>query len=881
MQKQGLNGKQGEVRTEQILCKYFIVNIMTNTDFDGTDFFVQLIPENDKFGNYDKIEVKARVQAKFFENNNEVKIAKEYVEDIDGLRTDFFALLHTDIEEEEVCFFFTSKDIIDHFKYRIDNNKGYYIFSLSKQRQFIEFRNFSKNEINHKIEEGIRRTEEYSNQKYIQEIENKYTNPVKTFFESNNCNLFKEIANKHIVDKLHIALTSYSDFRRVTAWRLINKISFKDIKRTTTFYHQFHLHTDNDSILSFFKNLEISNEVIIKNPKIFQGVKAPLKKSNEIIEILNNNLIFWLSDRSGDNVIKISKERKSYCSCLDCQISRFEYQYVNQAISLNNNLSDNLWDSLQKANILTRLGYYDKAKEILSKVSQKAKKEKEEVIYFIAKYNIRSIAFKTWENEYPDVEKELQTLSLNEEKKHILRIVANNSLINAYTKSIKDICFKIKDYSQRYVVNNTLNLTFELKAKLLEYQNFIEGNWFIVSDDFNKIIEEAIESCIISFSMQTEHSEHLKCFDDYWVELAIHNCEPYKLLSFFQRNEVETISYKSERDYFEHVLSSFFDKRNIDFLSREIKYIDNKTKNHYLRRKVESYFGNICILLAYLEFDKIPKDFIKQVNYFIKKLDFDIHQLSLLAHPFFKKPDLFETKNLLDLLKLLLSNDKYSKGYLITNILLVLKEKGFIIKPTQKMITERLTQFSINESRYNFLSVLPDVLAKKQKELFLQKIKDSLEEKFNTDLFYDAILNDCIEKPKGLFDFYLSFYKNILDYKDEAIGIYRGSAYTGISERANSSIRNIIVLYIKINDTEFLKHPFLTALMQVHPYYNFILNIDKFKKTDNFDINWILENQNRVILNKLATNKYISELIKLKLKEKYDKKIAKIYLTYF
>lgn len=882
MQKQGFNGAQGEDRTRQILGKYFIYN-KKSVDEDGVDFEVQLFPENGRFGNYDKIEVRARVQAKFFENNNEVKIAKEYVEDTEGLRTDFFALLHTDIDGKEICFFFTSKDIKEKLKIRPDKKtrKEYYVFSLSKNNQFEEFRGYSKNEINQKIEEGIRNTEEYRNQKYIQEIGNKYTNPVKTIFENNNRQLFKEIAGKHIVDKLYIALNSFSNFRRITSWRLIDKITFKEINRTTTYYYQFYLHTDNDSILSFFNNLDISEKVTIKNLKIFGGVAEPEKKANKIIDILNNNLIFWVSNSRNDESSKIIKEKKAKCNCLDCQLSRFEYYNINGVFSGNHKLNSNLWDLLQKAYILSNLGKYEESKDLLSEISQKAKNEKNEVVYFIAKYNLRSIAFKTWSEEYPDVERELQMLALSDEKRHVLSIVANNSFFNDYANSIKSICLKIKDYNQRSVVNNTYKLTFELKAKLAEYQNFIEGNWFITSYEFDKVIEEAIECCIISFSMKTEHSHHLDYLDDYWVELAIHYCEPYKLLSFFQRNNVKLISYISDRNYFKNILSSFYDKRNIEYLCDEIKYIDGKTKNHYLRRKIEKTFENICVLLGYLDFDKVPSGLLKSIIYFIKKIDLDVHYLSLLAHPFFKKSELFESEDLFDLVRVLVSNEKYLNGYLITNVLLVLNERGFKIKPTQKKIIEILTNAIISNPSYNLLKVVPYILPKKQKDNLLLTIRLSLEEKFKPDLYYEAVLNNCIENPNKLFNVYLDYHKEILKLKDDGISFFGGSPYTNISERANSFIRKIVVLYIYINNSKLLEHPLLVELTQIHPYFKFILNIDSFNLQDNFDINWVLENQSTVVIKKMASNKYIAEIIKDELRKKYNREIAKIYFMYF
>ena len=118
LDKQNFNGNLGELRTKAILSESFFVS-ERSVDIDGTDFIVE-IPFNN-IQEQRKFKEQGFVQAKYFEGHNEVKIAVEYVEDIDTLRTNFFAFLHTDDENgDKAHYFFTSSQIKKEFRLRKD-----------------------------------------------------------------------------------------------------------------------------------------------------------------------------------------------------------------------------------------------------------------------------------------------------------------------------------------------------------------------------------------------------------------------------------------------------------------------------------------------------------------------------------------------------------------------------------------------------------------------------------------------------------------------------------------------------------------------------------------------------------------------------------------
>ncbi len=165
--KQQENQEKGETRTQSILVDVFWV-LKRRPDFDGADFLIQIPAASleELRERHKRIEVFGVVQSKYFENSNQVRIAKQYVEDADGPRKEFFAFLHTnDDKGEDVRYFFTAEEIRDNFYLSKDGN--YYCFSLTHNRDYELFKNIPKKDIFEIIKDGILVTEEIRNFEFM------------------------------------------------------------------------------------------------------------------------------------------------------------------------------------------------------------------------------------------------------------------------------------------------------------------------------------------------------------------------------------------------------------------------------------------------------------------------------------------------------------------------------------------------------------------------------------------------------------------------------------------------------------------------------------------------------------------------------------------
>lgn len=169
--RQQANREKGESRTLAILSDRFWI-LKRVIDVEGADFLIQIPAASHeelkerKF----RIEVFGLVQSKYFENSNQVRIAKKYVEDPDGKAwTEFFAMLHTTNEGgEDSCYFFTARDIQKNFYFSQDGE--YYCFSITKDRDYSAYCNIKKSDMLDTISTEMARAEQGRNADFVKII---------------------------------------------------------------------------------------------------------------------------------------------------------------------------------------------------------------------------------------------------------------------------------------------------------------------------------------------------------------------------------------------------------------------------------------------------------------------------------------------------------------------------------------------------------------------------------------------------------------------------------------------------------------------------------------------------------------------------------------
>lgn len=875
LNKQGFNGHLGEQRTAAILAKDFLVSTIS-VDIEGRDFTVEEMPSSliEIQESKKRITCKGIVQAKYFENSNEVKIARHYVEDTEGVKTDFFALIHTDdINRNEHVYFFTAREIQQNFTLRTDSDKDYYIFRLSSKRKFLKYKNIPSHKINQVIRNEISRTEEFRNEEFIRRITEKWVNPINEQQYSNN-DLFKSLKGKHIVDKLYIVLNTYNDFRRVHGWRLGEKVSFYDKINTHTYYHNFALRTNNQQIIDFFSNIKIAKTVGIKNMSYFNGVSNVIEKINDIVKKLNEGNITVLE--AGTNKIDIKLKQTKPCGCSICHYRSLNF--CESASSAFKKDSENGWDLIQNAFSLFSMGKYGQARILFNQAHEDAVSNKEFVLSFICRYNLNIVSQYIPEQNSANLYFELLKLDIPAEKKEILKFVSEHTMLNSYLNQIDNNYLKIKDYQQRQVNNSTFDLINSQRIKIIECLNFYRGNRFLLTEEFDQLFEKHIESCIISYSMRCSYRRHLNSFDDFIIELILLYCDPQKLITYFQRNNVYDVPYISENNnYFPSALLNFFSDKNIAYLKNEISAVEGKIKNYDLRRKTVRIFNNICIVLSHVETD-FHEQLAGKIIKFVKELDLSLDEYSFLAHPIFQKASFFSSADLLELIGIILAKNDH-KGYLLTNCLFALRDKKCFIEKNNQEIIDQITEIIIDAPHFQTLRSFSKILRPSELEKLKLRINSSLTTEFNFELYHEAIICACLNN-------YLEFTKvcsdkiNAIINRKNPVFLEQTSTVTGLSSYIASRLGNLVEIIYAVGEKAVDKKT-LSAIKKVHPYYKFLLEIENYRQGNPFDLSWLIENRSNIVLERLASSDALKLEVRKKINTSSNKNILNIYFQYF
>ncbi|WP_433763701.1 hypothetical protein [Flavobacterium ginsenosidimutans] len=872
---QGFNGNIGEQRTSAILAKDFLVSTIS-VDIEGRDFMVEEMPSSHSQIQESKKRITCRgiVQAKYFENNNEVKIARQYVEDTDGVKTDFFAILHTDdINRKEFVYFFTAREIQKNFYLRTDGNKDYYIFRLTAKKKFLRHRNIPSHKINQIIKDEISRTEEFRNEEFIRRITEKWFNPTGTQKYS-NAELFDSIKGLHIVDKLYTTLNSYNDFRRVHGWRLGDKLSFYDKINTATYYSNFTLRTNNRQIIDFFLNIKIGKTVEIKNLAFFNGVSNVMEKINAIIIKLNQgNIKMVETDIAKINIVL--KKPKNTNSSIHAYRSLNFYQAEKSAAAEKETLG---WEMLQSAFTMFNLGKLDQAKIIITEALDDAVDNKEYVLSFVCRFNLHIIGHYIYDENEIHLYTELLRLAIPAEKREILKFVSEQTLLNSYLKQIDDAYLKIKDYQQRQHNNSTLELLNMQRTKIIECLGFYRGNRFVFTEEFDELLEKYIESCIISYSMRTPHRNHLGSFDDFIIESILLHCDSQKLLQCLQRNNLFDISYLSESDnYYPNAVLNFFSQENIAYLKHEIRSVDGRYENYKLRRKTIRIFNNICILITFVEAQYDPQ-LVHMLFSFVSELSLSSDECSYLAHPISVRTTLFGSADLIVLIRILLDKDD-NRGYLLTNCLFALKDRNYLIQETCRDIIDPIADLILEQPDFHTLRAFSKVLQQQDLDGLTQRIESRLASNFDARLYHEAAVCGCLPHYQNFCEAYSTEITAVLNRKNPMM-LQLPSTITGLSPFVSSRIADLVEVLYSVGQNAIAEETLL-LVKKVHPYYKFLIDIENFKQGDPFELNWLLEHRSHIILQKLARSEALIREVKKEVNGNTHINILKIYFQYF
>jgi hypothetical protein len=737
----------------------------------------------------------------------------------------------------------------------------------------------------------------------------------------------------HIVDEIYDCIIRFQGLRFVDPNYLATLYPFNILNEYVWHYHNNEIFTINPKIFQLLQNISIEDGEIIINAEIQTEIeranvvdaKEKLKsvfsffnysQIDKIIAIRDYKNIEEMNQKTfGFNIrhtfhfkegiegitknIKI--ENKNVCDCLICNYRSLNFNNFLRKLK-STSVSEKI-NSLEFAygNYLAATDNFKTSYNIYKSVEKEAKgKEGREIEYFLAKYNIKYlhnlVAYEYSYDDSKEILSDIKSVDLDkviydeieysvdkDVTKYLVKIKEEN-LIFKVQDEVEEIILKIEQLKKLYENRGTQwsgpNLPRQLIHTYAKLYYHVHRN-FLVYTQFKryKTLTEKVFKGLIS-SYQTKEVG-LKVLNEFFLTEAILNIFPNKLVEILK--PIDTLNTE------EGCVANLLTKLN-NFISSyytdgifgspfKNNLVSEFLNNHQFTVTFRNIFSNIFTVLSKLNISQ--SQFQNSTKLVLNYLKIETELVWFDLKPFenflLQKGDLFEDAELLKLLKIAIEGDKYNYSK-YTDLIETLGVVIYKFYPNFKIDNENLIRIALlnctspNGKSSNFLHLLPllNICSDSCKQILLETFETSLNNSFDNNLYEQLVDYPDFEWDKN--NYFLSFTNYIKLNKGGATFKYGKQELTDITFIVYALI--VYKLNIEFDRAE------LKLFSDLNNFETWILNPIKFDY-NNFDVNWLTDVNNPIILNRLKNNQTIKTQIESHLNHSFDTVLAEISFKYF
>jgi len=712
-----------------------------------------------------------------------------------------------------------------------------------------------------------------------------------------------EFEKLNIVDKLYFSLNEFKGLNCIHPEIIVNLPPFKNDKSSTSSYSNFCLKTDNKEIHDFLQKIKVVN---YKIEIIDASIENDKEKIQAIFEYLNHSLIQCICYREKyteieHHKIKVVKNDK-LCDCNYCLFNRYEIgQLTARLKSKNIEHSIDLKDAISEGYFLCKLGYHIKGWSVFESIRNKAIISDQSIYSFLAQLNIRSIRGfinAPWNSDEREViSKKIESIDIYP---RILSYPVSKNVRNEIIRIKEDYYLNIgrrKVYKLFENINKTKNLyegggttmgpnyLSQLYNELLILYCFYVANHIIIDDfdDFKSIFSKGIDGFFTSYSTKKSYQSKLSSFNSQIFNWIIHYLDIKKLEEIITKNKITEIeiSEDSKNEIIATSLNFLKFQYDIGPFS-SYSFNSDLSKQEYFslfRQNIRSYYDKIMYVLSLSNFQHSDLNEISShlVNFIKSSEDFNSINWKYTALYIDKYTSSFKESQIKEILLLTLNSKNHRSGedeiesicYSVSNNTDYSIDESFLLN-----FIDKLTEPCSNCGRVHKQEILlsPWLISPKNiKEKIKNKVVEILEEKFDPDLYQEAVFSDVITKDEGdLANYFVEYTIKVLNKNDL------------INEKGENRIRSFRG-YNCINCLEKLKLDLsptqIKTISETSDYYKWLISPKEFSYKD-FNVNWLLNACPSLIKSKLKGIGELEKLIKEKLASNYNDKLSKFYFKY-
>jgi hypothetical protein len=765
--------------------------------------------------------------------------------------------------------------------------------------------------------------------KFIKELEKSSTDKL---FEQAKAIQPNEDKPIHIIDRVYNSLKRFEAFGFVDPNYITTIFPFNILEEHVWQYHDRNLFTINGEIYELLKGVNIENDEVTFTDELQKefstsNVVDAKHKVEWSFTFLNHSLIdeitaikdyrqvearnkrtigfsrrhsfhFKEGDEGITKSIKITKSKT--CDCISCNYRSLDFNKLLSKLKAGEGNEDYNNAEYAYGNYLTATNNFKTTYNIYKAIEKKVKgKQGKGVEYFLTKQNIKLLNNLALDYQFED-----KQAIMNDIKSVDLDKVIYDEIEFDVDKDVKKYLIDVKEDVLIYKLQDEIEATtFEIEKLKTLYDNGgkrtsgpslpnnLEHEYFllylhinrnyIVYDTFSRykaLTEKVFKGLVTSYHIP---ECGIKSFNEFFLTEAILHISPSSLQEILRKEEnLKVMDDGTEKllEKLNNFTTSVF-KDGLFSDPYENALISEQLSNHRFRDRFTNIFANMFTVFSRLEISK--EQFSKCVNPLLKFLKtekelawFDLKEFSYFI---LTKGNLFEEKDLMEILRIAINGDKY--GYnkytdLIKNIPKALVK----FYPDYKIDNAKLVQTAILNcssdnginASYIHLVYLGNACNDNCKQILFSTFEKHLDEKFSSEFYESLIRNSDYDYNS----------KNYFQLYSERTNLHKGGrAYKfGDLELTDLVFINYIFILYKLN-IDFNRSE-LNVFTNLNDFETWLLNPVEFDYKK-FEAIWLTDINDSIILERLKGNVNIDNAIESQLEKEFNPVLAELKYKYF
>lgn len=660
-----------------------------------------------------------------------------------------------------------------------------------------------------------------------------------------------------------------------------------------TYIREFALFTDNEEFYDFISSLYIENEKIMCsiNDEFVVNISDKLKEIVNFFQVNNIHHIYWngKGKKTKYNFCIHNLFHYEKCDCERCNFDRLDYIKTKELLEITEYTSH--YELLRKGYTYFLIGDFINSAKVFFNIYKEAEKTTHPIMYTISKYNLINLRKLIKTSYYKGEHKEekiklLQDLELiifdidegfiKQYAPHFIDIYKNIKNLEFYNnvKDSIDECYSdIQRYyfSDKYGGVRSQTKYDELIFTFLRFNSFLEHNFIIFHhyQEYADVSKKILESIFALYSLKHPDAIRYEKFDWTILKMWIFNVETDYSKYLLQKYYIKNIRIDEDL--------SIVDRIN-ELLSNLIKSSDylQEFTGFFKPIRLQQILDNITLITNNISVPLQNKELlISKILEFCETENGEkfIPESGIIN--FAKSNEVIISKQLLKrMLEVMSSVDKYSR-YNYSEILGIYlkkcnqKESVSFIKKILKISSFDEINFVTNENTMDKLFSSFPSFGDYEKSIIKLTIEKCLNESFNPELYYNAILFDMVDFDISQFDYFIDTIPDMSSYDNNTL------SRTGLDNIRLGQVINIIYKFDLQIDDKF-KQLINKSCLKRQNYYKWLMDIDGFDY-HNFDPYWIVEYRTIYYFKQFKKSKCLKQEILKTLKDNYSEGVAKIY----